>query len=50
VNAAADMFDLDDDGKVCLKQASVDAGRPEAVRRAVYDCPLTAIAFREELS
>ena len=47
VNAAPDIFDLDDEGKVCLKQASVDVTRLEAVRRPAYDGPVTAIVFAE---
>ena len=48
VAAAPDIFDLDDEGKVRLKQTQVDATRLDAVRRAAYDCPVTAIAYREE--
>lgn len=48
VIAAADIFELDDDGRVRLKQEAVGDERLDAVRRAVYDCPTNAIAYTQE--
>jgi len=48
INAAPDVFDLDDDGKVVLKQDTVEDSRLEIVRRAVYDCPVNVISFTQE--
>jgi ferredoxin len=45
--AAADIFDLDDEGNVCPTQTSVDATRLEAERRTAYDRPVTVIACKE---
>lgn len=45
VIAAGDIFDLDDNGLVTLKLDTVGDERLEAVRRAVYDCPVNAITF-----
>jgi ferredoxin len=48
VMSAPDIFDLDEDGRVRLKLEEVGAERFDAVRRAAYDCPVSAIAFTEE--
>jgi ferredoxin len=48
INAAPDIFDLDDDGKVVLKKDTVEDQRLEVVRRAVYDCPVNVISFTQE--
>jgi ferredoxin len=48
VNAAPDIFDLDDNGHVVLKNDTVDDSRLDAVRRAVYDCPVNVISFTQE--
>ncbi len=48
VVAAEDIFGLDDEGLVILKQEEVGPERREALRRAVYDCPTSAISFIEE--
>jgi ferredoxin len=48
INAAPDLFDLDDNGKVVLKKDTVEDSRLEVVRRAVYDCPVNVISFTQE--
>ena len=48
VNAAPDLFDLNDDGRVVLKKDTVDDSRIDVVRRAVYDCPVNVISFTQE--
>jgi ferredoxin len=47
VLAADSIFDLDDDGRVVLKQPAVDEAQLEAVRRAAYDCPTDSITYAE---
>lgn len=48
VMVAPNIFDLDDEGRVRLKLAEVGIDQREAVRRAAYDCPVSAITFKEE--
>ena len=48
VNAAPDIFDLDENGHVVLKTEAVDDSRINVVRRAVYDCPVNVISFTHE--
>jgi ferredoxin len=48
VNAAPDLFELDADGHVGLKKEAVEDDRAEAVRRAVYDCPVNVISFTQD--
>jgi ferredoxin len=48
INAAPDIFELDDEGHVCLKKETVGNERLEAVRRAVYDCPVNVISYTQE--
>lgn len=45
--AATDIFELGDDGRVRLKVQAVGADRLDALRRAVYDCPVNANVFTE---
>jgi ferredoxin len=45
VLAAADVFDLDDEGKVVLKASTVEDSQVGAIRRAAYDCPTDSISF-----
>jgi 3-phenylpropionate/trans-cinnamate dioxygenase ferredoxin reductase subunit len=45
VLAAADVFELDDDGLVVLLEDDVDAERAKSVERAIYDCPTDSIAL-----
>jgi ferredoxin len=47
VLAAATIFDLDDEGRVVLKQPMVGDDQIEAVRRAAYDCPTDSITYAE---
>jgi ferredoxin len=44
VLAADGIFDLDDEGKVVLKQAEAGDDQADAVQRAVYDCPTDSIS------
>ena len=48
INAAPDIFDMDDEGRVILKLDTVDDSRVDVVRRAVYDCPVNVISFTQE--
>jgi ferredoxin len=48
INAAPDIFELDADGRVCLKKETVGDDRIDVVRRAVYDCPVNVISYTEE--
>jgi ferredoxin len=48
INAAPDLFELDDEGHVRLRKDAVGDERLEAVRRAVYDCPVNVISYTEE--
>jgi ferredoxin len=48
INAAPDIFELDQDGRVRLKQDTVGDDRLEVVRRAVYDCPVNVISYTQE--
>ena len=48
VNAAQDVFDIDDTGLVVLKQERVGNAYADRLKRAVYDCPANAIKFAEE--
>jgi ferredoxin len=43
-----DIFELDPDGRVCLKKESVGDDRMDVVRRAVYDCPVNVISDAQE--
>ncbi|MFE2938131.1 ferredoxin [Streptomyces sp. NPDC059255] len=45
VMALAGAFDIDDEGLVVLKRATVGDGETGALRRAAYDCPTEAISF-----
>jgi len=48
VNAAPDIFDFDADGHVCLKKETVEDDHLDAVRRAVYDCPVNVISYTQD--
>jgi ferredoxin len=48
VNAAPDIFEVDDDGRVCLRKDVVGDDRIDVVRRAVYDCPVNVISYTQE--
>jgi ferredoxin len=48
VNAAPDIFEVDDDGRVCLRRNVVGDDRIDVVRRAVYDCPVNVISYTQE--
>jgi len=48
INAAPDLFELDADGRVCLKKEAVEDDRADVVRRAVYDCPVNVISYMQE--
>ena len=48
INAAPDIFELDEEGHVHLRQHSVGDDHAEAVRRAAYDCPVNVISFTQE--
>lgn len=48
INAAPDIFELDADGRVCLRKETVGDDRIDVVRRAVYDCPVNVISYTEE--
>ena len=48
INAAPDIFELDDEGHVCLKKEVVEDDRLEVVRRAVYDCPVNVISYTQD--
>jgi ferredoxin len=41
------LFDLDDEGLVVLKVATVPDEELDTVQRAVYDCPTDSISFTE---
>jgi ferredoxin len=43
--AAPEMFDLDDDGLVVLRQEYVGEDALGAVQRAIYDCPTDSIVI-----
>lgn len=47
VLAAEDIFDLDDEGIVIVKQELVADDLLEQVRRAAYDCPTDSLSFIE---
>jgi ferredoxin len=47
VIAAEDIFDLDGEGLVVLKQSEVGDEHEAAVQRAVYDCPTDSISIVE---
>ena len=46
VLAASDVFDLDPEGKVVLRQATVEDSLAGAIKRAAYDCPTDSITFK----
>jgi ferredoxin len=48
VYAAPDIFELDADGRVRLKEETVADDRMDVVRRAVYDCPVNVISYAQE--
>jgi ferredoxin len=48
VRAAPDVFDLDDDDLVVLKQEEPPAEQLSRVRRATYDCPTESISFTDD--
>jgi ferredoxin len=48
VMAAPDIFALGDDGRAKLIVREVGVQRFEEVRRAAYNCPASAIEFKEE--
>jgi ferredoxin len=45
VLVASDLFDLDVNGKAVARSDSLDAGKAEIARMAVYDCPTQAISL-----
>jgi ferredoxin len=47
VRAAPDIFDLDSDDLVVLKQEQPADDQLSKVRRATYDCPTESISFTE---
>jgi ferredoxin len=48
VMAAPELFELGDDGKVKRLKPQVGPEQLELVRRAVYDCPVSALSYQEE--
>src|SRR5258708_13651049 len=48
VMAAPDIFALGDDGRAKLLVSEVGVQRIEEVRRAAYNCPVSAIELKEE--
>jgi ferredoxin len=48
VMTAPDIFALGDDGRAQLIVSEVGVRRIEEVRRAAYNCPVSAIEFKEE--
>jgi ferredoxin len=48
VRAAPDVFDLDNDDLVVLKQEQPGDEQVSKVRRATYDCPTESISFTED--
>jgi ferredoxin len=48
VRAAPDVFDLDDDDLVVLKQDEPPDAQLSRVRRATYDCPTESISFTDD--
>jgi ferredoxin len=48
VRAAPDVFDLDDDDLVVLKQEQAGDEQLAKVRRATYDCPTESISFTDD--
>lgn len=47
VMVSEEIFDLDDEGLVVLKQELVPDDLLREVRQAAYDCPTDSIAFEE---
>jgi ferredoxin len=47
IRAAPDVFDLDSDDLVVLKQEQPADDQISKVRRATYDCPTESISFSE---
>jgi ferredoxin len=48
VITAPDIFALGDDGRAKLIVSKVGVERIDEVRRAAYNCPVSAIEFKEE--